>query len=397
MRPYFSLTHVTAGFVAVMIGFTSSIVLIFQAANMAGANTAEMSSWIFALGFGIAISCIGLSLYYRMPILIGWSTSGAALLATNLAGHTMPEAIGAFILAAALSTIMGLTGLVERLIKHIPKELASAMVAGVLLPFGIHVFTAMQDQFALVMGMLLIYLIGKAAFPKYVMIFVLLIGMCIVKMENLASFEDIHLHLTHPILTLPSFSFSAFFNIAIPLFVVTMTSQNVPGIAILNAAGFKPPVSPIITWTSMINLLLAPLGCYSICLTALTAAICANSESDLNPRKRYKATLFAGLCWLCVGLLGASIVSLFLSLPKAFIAALAGIALFGAISHNLQTSLESEKHRESALLTILVSSSGISLFGIGAAFWGLLIGVFAYGALNGFKKEPLLELQPKTD
>ncbi len=392
MRNYLSLSNMSAGFVAVMVGFTSSVVLVFQAATVAGANPAEISSWLFALGLSIGISCIGLSLYYRMPILIGWSTSGAALLATSLSGISMPEATGAFILAAVFTCLAGMTGMLEKLIKHIPRPLASAMIAGILLPFGMNIFGAMQSQFALVCIMLFTYLIGKWAFPRFVIIFVLMVGVCLAKMEGLIQLTSLNLDFTHPVFTLPVFSLAACINIAIPLFVVTMTSQNIPGIAILNNAGFKPPISHLMSWTGFANLLFAPLGCYAISLTALTAAICASDESDNDPAKRYKSTVFAGFCWLCIGLLGATIVTIFSAFPKELITAIAGIALIGTITSSIKGALEEDRHREAAIITILISASGISLFGIGAAFWGLFVGIFSSIVLNGFKKEEIAEL-----
>ncbi|MCX7115603.1 MAG: benzoate/H(+) symporter BenE family transporter [Gammaproteobacteria bacterium] len=389
---YFSFSNMTAGFVAVMVGFTSSAVLVFQAAASAGASHQEMSSWLFALGFSISISCIGLSLYYRMPILVGWSTPGAALLATSLVGVPMSEAVGAFMFAAVLTIVTGMTGLFERIMVHMPRALASAMLAGILLHFGINIFVAMQDQFALVGGMLMVYLVGKRIFPRSVLIFVVLVGVCIAKMEGLFQLDHLDIALTSPVFTVPVFSMTTLISIGIPLYIVTMTSQNVPGIAVLNASGFKPPISPVISWIGVANLVFASFGSYAISLTALTAAICASAEADVNPANRYKSTIFAGLCWLCVGLFGATLVTLFFAFPKELIVALVGIALLGTIASSLKGALEEETHREPALITILVSASGISLFGVGAACWGLFAGIASSMILNGFKKDLVVEV-----
>lgn len=388
MFKYFSLSNMAAGFVAVMVGFTSSAVLVFQAATIAGASPAEISSWLFALGISMATTCIGLSLYYRVPILTGWSTAGAALLVTSLAGVSMPEAIGAFVFAALLTILTGVTGLFEKAVTHIPRALISAMLAGILIHFGMNIFVAMQDQFVLISAMLTTYLIGKRSFPRYVIIFVLLVGILIAEFEGLFHLEHFHFTLATPIFTFPVFSLSALVSVGIPLFMVTMTSQNIPGVAVLNAANFRPPISPIISWTGLTNLILAPFGSYSICLAALTAAICTSSEADINPSNRYKSTVFAGICWLLIGVFGATIVTVFFAFPKELVLAIAGLALLSTIGNSLKIALEEESQREPALITILVSASGITLFGIGAAFWGLIAGILASMMLNWRKKDP---------
>jgi benzoate membrane transport protein len=389
MLNYFSFSNIAAGFVAVLVGFTGSAVIVFQAATTAGASPAEISSWLFALGFSIASTCIGFSLYYRIPILTGWSTPGAALLATGLTGVTMPEAIGAFIFAAILTILSGATGLFQRLMVHIPRALTSAMLAGILLHFGMNVFVAMQDQFTLVTSMLISYLIGKRLFPRYVIILVLLIGIFVATITGLFHLHEFHLAFSSPIFTHPVFSLPALISIGIPLFIVTMTSQNVPGIAVMNAAGFTPPISPLITWTGIATLIFAPFGCYSISLAAITAAICTGEESDSNPSHRYKATIVAGLCWLLIGTFGATVVALFFAFPSELILAIAGLALLSTIGSSVKVALEEESQREPAIITILISASGISLFGIGAAFWGLIAGIAASWLLNWKRKEPV--------
>lgn len=387
MFNYFSFSNIAAGFVAVLVGFTSSAVIVFQAATMAGASPAEISSWLFALGLSLASTCIGFSLYYRLPILTGWSTPGAALLATSLAGISMPEAIGAFIFAAVLTILSGVTGFFEKIMEHIPRSLTSAMLAGILLHFGMNVFTAMQDQFPLVCTMLITYLIGKRFFPRYVIILVLAVGICSAMMQGLFHLDNFHFELSSPIFTFPVFSLPVLISVGIPLFIVTMTSQNVPGIAVLNASGFNPPTSPLITWTGVATLLFAPFGCYSISLAAITAAICTGTEADNDPANRYKATIIAGFCWLLIGTFGATVVALFFAFPRELILALAGLALFSTIGSSLKVALDEEKQREPAIITILVSASGITLFGIGGAFWGLVAGILATFLLNWKKRQ----------
>ena len=382
MKSYFSLSNMTAGFIAVLVGFTSSAAIVFQAATMAGASPAEISSWLFALGLSIALPCIGLSLYYRMPILVGWSTPGAALLVSSLAGVSMPEAIGAFMFAALLTILSGVTGLFEKIMSHIPRSLTSAMLVGILFHFGSNVFIAMNHQFPLVFAMLIAYLLGKRYSLRYVILLVLIIGVITAKALGLFHLEQVKFALASPIFTSPIFTFSSLFSIGIPLFIVTMTSQNMPGVAILNASSYHPPVSSLTSWIGLSTLLLAPFGCYSISLTAMTAAICTGKEADANPARRYKSTIFGGLCWLIIGLFGATVVTLLSAFPKELISALAGLALISTIVGGMKGALEDETQREPAIITILVSASGFSLFGIGAAFWGLIAGVFASILLN---------------
>ncbi len=382
MSSYFSPSNIIAGFVAVMIGFTSSVALVMQAATAAGASPLEISSWLFALGFSMAISCIGLSLYYRTPILTGWSTPGAALLATSLSGVSISEATGAFVFASVLTILTGVTGWFERAIKYVPRSLTSAMLAGILIHFGMNIFTAMKDQFLLIIAMFLMYLFCRRFFPRYIIIFVLLTGTIVAQLEGLFHLSSVHLSFTTPVFTCPVFSWSAIISVGIPLFIITMTTQNIPGTAILHAANYRPPLSPIISWIGFINAILAPFGSYSICLTSLTAAICTSSEADLNPMNRYKATVFAGLCWLLIGLFGATLVSLFNAFPRELILALAGLALLSTITSNLKAALDQEIQAEPALITFLVSASGISFFDIGSAFWGLIAGVVTSFLLN---------------
>lgn len=395
LAKYFSFSNMTAGFVAVLVGFTSSGVIVFQAATNAGANPAEISSWIFALGLSIALTSIGFSLYYRMPILTGWSTPGAALLATSLTGFSMAEAVGAFIFAAALTILSGVTGIFQKVMEHIPRSLTSAMLAGILLNFGINVFTAMQHQAPMVCAMLLMYLIGKRFFPRYVIILVLLVGVAAASAQGLFHIEQCHIAFSTPMFQMPIFSLPALISIAIPLFVVTMTSQNIPGIAVLNNSGYQPAISPVIGLTGLANLIFAPFGCYSISLAAITAAICTGKEADMNASQRFKATIFAGICWLVIGTFGATVVAIFFAFPHELILSIAGLALFSTIGSSINVALSTEQHREAAIITILVSASGLSLFGIGAAFWGLIAGIFSTLLLNWNKTPETAEI-PRT-
>ncbi|MCC2644467.1 MAG: ydcO, partial [Burkholderiales bacterium] len=325
------LPHIIAGLVAVVIALGSSVAIIFEAARVAGATSAQISSWLLALGVGMGAGSIGLSLYYRMPILIAWSTPGAALLVTSLAGMPMAEIIGAFVFSAALITLSGITGLFEKLIIYIPKSLASAMLAGILLHFGINVFITMQNQFILVFPMFIAYLIGKRIFPRYIILLVLCLGILIARYKGLFNLEHLPIQLSLPVFIMPAFSWQSVISIGVPLFIVTMTSQNIPGAAMLKAAGYNPKLSPIISWTGIINLILAPFGGFAFNLAAITAAICLGKEADPNPVTRYKASVYAGIFYLIIGIFGATIVFLFTALPKEVVLVIAGLAIFNTL------------------------------------------------------------------
>lgn len=370
-----SLSHVTAGFVAVLVGFSSSVVIILQAAETAGASPAEVSSWIWALGIGMGITSGGLSLYFREPVLTAWSTPGAALLATGLTGFSLAEATGAFIFAAVLTIIAGLTGWFERILKHLPQSLAAAMLAGILFQFGVDAFAALHGNFLLVALMLLTYVIGRQFLPRYTILLVLAIGMVIAGGQGELHWDGLQLALAVPQLTVPDFSLSVLISVGIPLFIVTMTSQNVPGLAVLRANGYRTPLSPVLTVTGLVTLVLAPFGGFAYNLAAITAAICMGEAAGDRKSSRYLAAVSAGVVYAIVGLFGATVVALFAAFPKAFVVALAGLALLGTIGNSLHAALDDPADREAALMTFLVTASGLTLWGVGAAFWGLVIGV----------------------
>lgn len=390
-----SLSNITAGFVAVMVGFTSTVAIILQAAGAAGATPIEIGSWLLALGVGMATTCIGLSLYYRIPILTAWSTPGAALLVTGLSGVSMQEAIGAFIFSALLVILSGVTGIFEKAMLYIPRSLASAMLAGILFHFGTSIFTSMQQQFALVLVMFIVYLVGKIFFPRFVILMILLSGGLVASSLGLLPLRDVHVTLSIPIYTMPIFSMPVLISVGIPLFIVTMTSQNIPGIAVIRAAGYKPRVSSLISWTGVVNLIIAPFGGFALNLAALTAAICASEEADHNPDNRYKAAVCAGFFYLLAGLFGATIVTLFTALPKELVLATAGLALLGTMGNSLKTALEDDQYRESALITLLVTASGMSMLGIGSAFWGLSAGILSTLLLKCLKNLSTSSLSKK--
>jgi benzoate membrane transport protein len=374
---YFHLPSITAGFIAVLVGFTSSAAIVFQAAKAAGATPEQIGSWMMALGIGMGVTTIGLSLRYKAPIITAWSTPGAALLATSLTAIPMAEAIGAFVFSALLIFICGITGWFEKIVDRIPLPIAAAMLAGILFQFGIDVFSSMENRLILVGCMFITYLLMKKMLPRYAIVIVLIFGLAICQLQGLLNFGDFKFVAVKPQFIIPTFSLQTLIGVGIPLFVVTMVSQNIPGIAVLRAAGYQTPLSPLISWTGLATLVLAPLGGYAFNLAAITAAICTGEEAHEDPQKRYLATLSAGFFYLLLGLSGAAVVGLFNAFPTEFVLAMAGLALIGTIANSLTTAVTEAKTREAAIITFLVTASGMTIFEIGSAFWGLVAGYAA--------------------
>jgi benzoate membrane transport protein len=370
---------VTAGFVTVLVGFSSSAAIVFQAARAAGASPAEVSSWIGALGIGMGVTCIGLSLRYRAPIVTAWSTPGAALLATSLVGVPLGAAVGAFMVSAVLIVASGVSGLFERAISRIPLPLAQALLAGVLVRFGLGVFTAMRTEFGLVCSMFVVYVVCRRVSPRYTMVAVLGVGVAIAGASGLLRVGALRLGVTSPHFVDPTFSLGTMVGVGIPLFIVTMASQNLPGVAVLRGAGYRTPVSPLITATGLTTLVLAPFGAFAINLAAITAAICTGPEAHEDPDRRYLASVTAGGFYLVIGVFGATVAGVFAAFPQALVAGVAGLALFPTIAGSLAGAMGEEPTREAALVTFLVTASGVAFVGVGSAFWGVVAGGVVLG------------------
>ena len=371
-----SLSAIVAGFVAVLVGFTSSVVLVFAAAQALGATPAQTTSWMWALGIGMAATSIGLSLWTRQPVLTAWSTPGAALLA-GTSGIAMGEAVGAFVVCSALILLAGLTRAFERVMDRIPQAIASALLAGVLARFGLDAVGAVKTAPLLVCTMVLAFLLGRRLWPRYAVPGVLLAGVAVAALQGRLNTEAIVWQLATPVWTPPQFSLGALMGVALPLFVVTMASQNLPGVAAQRAAGYQTPVSPSIAATGLTGMLLAPFGGYAFNLAAITAAICMGREAHEDPARRYTASAAAGFFYLLLGLVGGAVVGLLQAFPRELVLVVAGLALLGTIAGGLAAALKDEAYRDAAGLTFLVTLSGVTLLGIGAAFWGVVAGSVA--------------------
>ncbi|MGN8261145.1 benzoate/H(+) symporter BenE family transporter [Pseudomonas sp. SMSB3] len=377
-----SASALVAGFIAMLTGYTSSLVLMFQAGQAAGLSSGQISSWIWALSMGMAVCSIGLSLRYRTPITVAWSTPGAALLITSLGGVSYGEAIGAYITCALLVVVCGLTGSFERLVKRIPASLASALLAGILFKIGSEIFVAAQHRTVLVLGMFFTYLLIKRVSPRYCVLAALVVGSGLSGALGLLDFSDFRLEVATPVWTSPSFSLAATISIGIPLFVVAMTSQNMPGVAVLRADGYQVPASPLITTTGLASLLLAPFGAHGVNLAAISAAICTGPHAHEDKRKRYTAAVWCGVFYGIAGTFSATLAALFAALPTELVLSIAALALFGSIMNGLTVAMSEAKEREAALITFMVTASGLTLFSIGSAFWGIVAGVVTLLILN---------------
>ncbi|MBP7439881.1 MAG: benzoate/H(+) symporter BenE family transporter [Acidovorax sp.] len=374
-----SLSAFTAGFVAVLVGFTSSVAIVFQAAQAFQATPAQITSWMWALGLGMGLCSLVPSLLLRKPVMVAWSTPGAAVLASAglSGGFSMAEAVGAFMVCAVLITLAGVTRWFERVMNRIPTEIAAALLAGVLARFGMQAFAAAQTALPLVLLMLGAYLVARRWIPRYAVVITLALAIAFVALRGEMSWSAIRFELAMPVFTAPQFTLSAAISLALPLFVVTMASQNLPGVAVIRATGYDLPISRLITMTGLATLVLAPFGGYALNFSAITAAICMGTEAHPDRDKRYTAAVSCGLLYVVIGIFGAVVTGLLTAFPKELVVAIAGLALLGTIGSGLAAALRDEPHREAALITFLVTLSGVVVAGVGSAFWGVVAGSIA--------------------
>ena len=372
---FFALPYISAGFVAVLVGYAGAGPLIFQAANAAGATTSQIGSWLWALGLGMGISSFILTVYYRQPILIAWSTPGAALLAISLPGLPLSDAVGVFLFCSLLLALVGASGLFQRLVDVVPESMGAALLAGILLEFGLDIFVALESDVELVGLLLLTYLTATRFVPRFAIPLSLLAGIAFVYFQGSFLGGAPNFSLTHPEFVMPTANLSAMIGIGIPLFVVTMASQNVPGVAALRAHGYRVNASPLVGWSGLTGLVLAPFGGFTFNLAAITAAICMTKDVHPDASKRYPAVIWASVFYVITGLFGATFASLFMAVPSPLIMGIAGLALIPTIANSLNAAMRDVEEREIAFVTFAVTASGISLFSVTAPLWGLVIGM----------------------
>lgn len=372
-----TVSTIIAGFITVLVGFTSSVALIFQAAQTLGGTTEIISSWMWALGLGMGLTSLGLSWWYKIPVITAWSTPGAALLITALAGYSIEQAVGAFMVSSLLITVSGITGLFAKFMNKIPQSIGAAMLAGILVNFCMTVFTNLQTDLWLPLCLLMTYLLLKRITPKFTIIAVFSLGIALCVAQGTLALNEISVRLAKPVLILPSFDLTAMISVALPLFIVTMTSQNLPGVTALKTFGYPSPTSAALTTTGGTGLLLAPFGCFALNLAAITAAICMTEDTHSRKDRRYIAGIWAGLFYCMIGIFGATVASAFAAFPAVFVSTLAGLALFATVANGLTIALADDASREPALIAFLTTASGVTLWGIGSAFWGIVFGITA--------------------
>nr|WP_283633072.1 benzoate/H(+) symporter BenE family transporter [Alteromonas macleodii] len=379
------LSHISAGLTAVTVGYSSSVVIIIDVARKAGASDDMVVSWLLALGLGMGITCILFSWLSKLPVVTAWSTPGAAFLLTSIGDYRLSEAIGAFILCALLSLVTAQSRSLLKQISRIPPAISSALLAGILLPICLAIFSDVNDAPYLVALFIAAYLVGSRLFPRYLMLLLLIMSVTIslfmssadgvVALSSDSPGLPSIFTLPEPIWVTPTFSLSAAIGLAFPLFLITTLSQNLPGIAIHHAHGYTPDHKPILSGIAIVQALLAPFGGFSFNLAAITAALCMGEQADNEKSQRYKAAIAAGVAYLFMGLLAFVVVALFVSMPSIIIHLLAGLALLATLQGAVVRAMEVEHHRAPALLTMLCTASGFSLYSMTSAVWGLGLGL----------------------
>ena len=381
-RTDFSISACVAGFLAVLISYCGPLVIFIQAAQAGGMSPAMLSSWIWAISIGAGVSGLVLSLWLRQPIITAWSAPGTALLLSLFPHITMAEVVGAYLMAAALVIAIGITGTFEKIVDRIPKGIAAGMMAGILFQFGTQAFRASMELPTVVFAMLAAYLLGKRWLPRYAIVLVALTGLALAVATGSTRLDTLALVTARPVFTAPVFDAGVFLSFTVPLLMVSLTGQYLPGMAVLRLAGYRTPSRAVVTGTGLASMLVACFGGITIVLASITAALCTGKDAHPDPGKRYVAGVANGVFYLVGATFAGSIVLVFSAFPPALIAALAGLALIGAIVSNLALMAQDGTSTEPAVIAFLATASGMSLFGLGAAFWGVVLGMAAHGLLR---------------
>ncbi|MFX9342302.1 benzoate/H(+) symporter BenE [Acinetobacter baumannii] len=377
-----SISATVAGFLAVLISYSGPLIIFFQAAQRAHVSTDMMVSWIWGISIGAAVSGIYLSIKYKTPVITAWSAPGTALLVTLFPNISLNEAVAAYITSAIVIFLIGITGYFDKLLKWIPQDVAAGMMAGILFQFGISLFTASDSMPLIVFSMLIVFLIAKRLMPRYTMIWVLAAGVLLSLILGKMNPVDVSFNLAIPQWISPEWTLNSTLNLAVPLILVSLTGQFLPGMAIMKLSGYDTPAKPIITATSIASLAVACVGGITIVLASITAALCMGKDAHELKEKRYIAGIANGIFYILGGLFAGSIVMLFSLLPKELVAALAGLALLGAIATNISVAMKNDGQRDAALITFLASASGMHFLGLSSVFWGICIGVIAHFILT---------------
>lgn len=383
-----------AGLISVIVNYGGTFILVFQAAKVAGLSPELTASWVWSVSIGVGVTGICLSWLSREPIITAWSTPAAAFLVTALATTPYAEAVGAYLISAAAFVLLGLSGWFERVIRLIPPGVAAGLLAGILLQFGIAAFGGMGID-PLLAGLLIVaYVVLKRFTARYAVVGILALGLVFLLVQQRVDLSGLRLQLAAPVFTMPVFSLNALLSVALPLFLITLTGQYMPGMLVLRGDGFKTSANPIVTLTGLGSLLMAPFGSHAFNIAAITAAICTSREAHEDPAKRWLAGMAAGVFYILVGVFGVTLAAVFMAFPATFITTLAGLALLGTIGGSLAGAMADAKTREASLITFLAAAANIKLLGIGGAFWGLVIGLLAYAVLHGRLPQPAVVPAP---
>lgn len=374
----FSIPAIFAGFITFLIGISVSSVLVIQAAQMLGANTAQISSWFWALGLSIGLSGLLLSWKFKYPVATSWSTAGLALIIATASGYSLNEAIGAFLLCGVMTAVLGFLGIFEKILSIIPQSLTSAMLAGVLLKFGIAIFASMENDWGFILSLLAIYFVSKKYVQRYCIVITVIAGFMICPLFMRFNIPVLDWSITQPVWITPQFTIAGILGLALPLFIINMASQYLPGLAMIQSYGYKPHVKYLVGWTGLAQAVFAPFGAFTSNIAAISAAVSLDDQVHSDPNKRYIAGMSCGFFYILMGIFAATLTSLLMAFPKVFIIALAGIALFATIGHNIGLAFQKTEDREAVLMTFLFSASGVQFFSIGSAFWGLVFGSVIY-------------------
>lgn len=370
---------ISAALVAALVGYGSTIALVLAAAAAVSATPAQTASWVFAVCIAKAIGTAFLSTWARIPVILAWSTPGAALIAAT-SGITMEQAAGAFVLAGALIALTGLVRPLGRAVALIPDGIAGGMLAGVLLPFVLKLAPAAAAAPGTVLPMALAFLVVRRANPALAVLAALGLGLAIAFATGAAHLPDAALSAPAPVFIRPAFDAGVLIGLGLPLYLVTMASQNLPGFATLRAAGYAPPVAPALTVTGAISALAGLFGAHPINMAAITAAICLGDDVHPDRAQRWKVGLAYAAVWVGLGLLGPLVIATLAALPADLIAAVVAIALLGPVTGALTTGFAVADQRFAAVVTLAVTGSGVAILGIGAAFWGLVAGLAVFAA-----------------
>ncbi|MBP9961474.1 MAG: benzoate/H(+) symporter BenE family transporter [Pseudomonas sp.] len=381
-----------AALISVIVNYGGTFVLVFQAAQLAHLSAAQTASWVWSVSIGVGVTGAWLSYRYREPIITAWSTPGVAFLATVMPFTPYGEVIGAYMLSAIGFIVLGLSGAFERLVRWIPSGIAAGLLAGILLQFGVNAFGGASADPLLVIVLVLAYAVLRRFTSRFAVVGILLIGLALLLAQDRIDVQQLQLSLAAPVFEVPQFSLGSLLGVALPLFVITLTGQYMPGMLVLRNDGFKTSANPILTVTGLGSLLMAPFGAHAFNVAAITAAICTGKDAHEDPSKRYIAGLVCGALYVMVGIFGVTLATLFMVLPRTFVTTLAGLALLGAIGGSLANAMVDARTRETALITFLATAANVTLLGVGGAFWGLVAGLVVHLLIHGGRK-PLAGLR----